>query len=632
MRRIEDQRTGRWAGHGGRAPGHGGAPAAEPSAAPAPTAAADAEPVANDLVHPPAVRWGGTAGAAVVGASLVALSTTLSDSDHDFLLIHALASVPFSAAGLVITRRTLRDCPPEYEGFWHRYWQGLLLSTLAGLAALGGVVLDSRALVGLDMLLIVAAIPIWASAGLRMLEAQAGKLSISVDLLDTAMALCVLGAPMVLLIAEPLSESTQLIFAIPFALAVFVAPAGLYVSFVNLARIPPGQRVTQGLGLALAVAFTIDATMQLARVLGGLDLALGWFVAVHATQMALLMLLPLWAHRHTTGRLARLAPDQQLRASNPMPYVSAVVLPLLALWVLATRDSRPWEVAFLIVVLLVIILLNAVRYTLMSREARQLSAELGAMAEERRLLLANMVRALEHDRHRTVTELHTQAVGSLATLSAIVQSVSVSLPSETALAVRETIAQLQGDLGDRAEELRQLMVAMRPPAFTRSGDDSALGAALAAYASELYQERSTRPVTVHVDPELELDRSTMTIVYRIAQEALLNAARHSGAHSVAVSVTEQGGNVLVEVVDDGIGFELQAVDGGSGLAAMKLFTNLGRGELTVRSSPGQGTLVRSLLGVRAHEQPGDHHASPPLTPERGPGRLRLIVGSPETQE
>jgi signal transduction histidine kinase len=624
MRRIDDQRTGRWAGRGGRAPGDGRGPAAEPSPAPAPTAVAetDAEPVANDLVHPPAVRWAGTAGATVVGASLIALSTTLSDSDRDFLLIHALASVPFSATGLVITRRTLRNCPPEYEGFWHRYWQGLLLSTLAGLAALGGVVFDSRALVGLDMLLIVAAIPIWASAGLRMLEAQAGKLDISVDVLDTAMALCVLGAPMVLLVAEPLSESTELIFAIPFAIAVFVAPAGLYLSFLNLARIPRGQRVTQGLGVALAAAFSIDATMQLARVLGGIDLALPWFVTAHATQMALLMLLPLWAHRHTTGRLARLAPDQQLRASNPMPYVSAVVLPLLAVWVLATRDSRPWEVAFLIVVLLVIVLLNAVRYTLMSREARHLSSELAAMAEERRLLLANMVRALEHDRHRTVAELHTQAVGSLAALSAMVQSVSVTLPSDTALAVRETITQLQGDLGDRAEELRQLMVAMRPPALARSGGDSALGAALAAYASELYEE-PTRTVAVYIDPGLELDQSTMTIVYRIAQEALLNAARHSGARRVAVSVTEQGGNVQVEVLDDGVGFELKAVDGGSGLAAMKLFTNLGRGELTVRSSPGQGTLVRSLLGVRADEP----SAPPPHAPERGLGRLRLIVGS-----
>jgi signal transduction histidine kinase len=622
MRRIEDQRTGRWAGRTKRAPSPGAA-RTDTAPAPAPAGSADPAVTGNAFVHPPVVRWAASAGAVVVGASLVAVSTTLSDSDRDFLLIHALASVPFSAAGLVVVRRTLRDCPPEYEGFWHRWSQGLLLATLAGLAALGGVALHSRALVALDMLLIVASIPVWASAGVRMLEAQAGKRDISVDLIDTTMAVFVLGAPGVLLIAEPLSESTQLIFAIPFALTVFVAPAGLYVSFLNLERIPHGERVTQGLGVGLAVVFTIDATMQLARVLGGIDIAVPWFVGVHATQMALLMLLPLWAHRHTTGRLSRLAPEQQLRASNPMPYVSAVVLPVLAVWVLATRDSRPWAVAYLVVVMLVVVLLNAVRYTLMSREARRLNAELATMAEERRLLLANMVRALEHDRQRTVSELHTQAVGSLATLSAIVQGVSVTLPGDTALAVRETIAQLQGDLGDRAEALRQLMVAMRPPAFAPSGDDSALGTALLAYASELYQERSTRTVTVHVDPGLELDRSTMTIVYRIAQEALLNAARHSKARTVAVSVTEQEGKVLVEVEDDGVGFELKAANGGSGLAAMKLFTNLGRGQLTVRTSPGHGTLVRSRLGVRADEPPA---------PERELGRLRLIVASPDQQD
>ena len=631
MRRIEDQRTRRWAGRGGRAPGNGRALEAEVEAEPAPAAEPETEAGAeavNAYVNAPAARWAGTAGAAVVGASLVALSTTLSDSDSDFLLIHALASVPFSAAGLAITRRTLRDCPAEYKGFWERYSLGLLLATLAGLSALGGVAWDSRALVGLDMLLIVIGIPVWGSAGLRMLEAQAGRLDISVDLIDTTMAVFVLGTPGVLLIAKPLSESTELIFAIPFALAVLIAPAGLYASALNLERIPRGLRVTQGLGVLLAVAFTIDATMQLARVLGGLDLALPWFVTAHATQMALLMLLPLWAHRRTTGRLAGLAPEHQLRAGHPMPYVSAVLLPLLAVWVLAVRDSEPWAVVFLIVVMLVVVLLNALRYTLMSREARRLNAELAAMAEERRLLLANMVRALEHDRHRTVTELHTQTVGSLATLSALVQSVSMTLPGDTALAVRETIAQLQGDLGDRAEELRRLMVAMRPPAFTSSGDDSTLAAALAAYASELYHERSARMVNVHVDPALELDRSTMTIVYRIAQEALLNAARHAHARSVTVSVTERSGNVLVEVRDDGIGFELDAAGGGSGLAAMQLFTNLGRGELSVRTSPGRGTLVRSLLGVRAGEPAG--HLPPAA--DRGPGRLRLIVGSPDPDD
>src|SRR4029450_9509364 len=209
MRRIEAQRTRRWAGGGGRARGDGRAlePGSEAEPAPPADLEAGAEAV-NGYVHSPAARWAGTAGAAVVGASLVALSSTMSDSDSDFLLIHALASVPFSAAGPARSRRTLRDCPPEYKGFWQRWSLGLLLATLAGLSALGGVAWDSRALVGLDILLIVVAIPVWGSAGLRMLAAQAGRLDISVDLIDTTMAVFVLGTPGVLLVAGPLSGST----------------------------------------------------------------------------------------------------------------------------------------------------------------------------------------------------------------------------------------------------------------------------------------------------------------------------------------------------------------------------------------------------------------------------------------
>ena len=153
--------------------------------------------------------------------------------------------------------------------------------------------------------------------------------------------------------------------------------------------------------------------------------------------MALLLLIPVWAHRHATGRLAQpRASEEQFRYSNPMPYVSAVVLPAVAVWVFLTRDDRPWSVGYLTAVLVVTVVLNAVRYTVMARETRQLSAELARMAEERRRLLANMVRALEHDRHRTVAELHTQAVGSLATLASIVQAAYVTLPNDTALAVR----------------------------------------------------------------------------------------------------------------------------------------------------------------------------------------------------
>lgn len=181
-----------------------------------------------------------------------------------------------------------------------------------------------------------------------------------------------------------------------------------------------------------------------------------------------------------------------------------------------------------------------------------------------------------------------------------------------------------------------LMVAMRPASFTDpaasrpgtagratggdagaaggegAGDDAvatscrrddALSAALRAYASDLCAERvaATHPaVHIEVDPRLELDRSTMTIVYRVTQEALLNAVCHAEAERVTVAVSADGhisGAISVEVADDGIGFDTATTAEGSGLASIRLFTDLGRGEVTLRSAPGEGTVVRSLLGV-----------------------------------
>jgi signal transduction histidine kinase len=246
---------------------------------------------------------------------------------------------------------------------------------------------------------------------------------------------------------------------------------------------------------------------------------------------------------------------------------------------------------------------------MLTRETGRLAGELAQMAEERRRLLADMVRALDDDRRRIVSELHAQAVGSLSTLGTVVQTACVSMPASTAVAVRESIAQVQGDLSQRAEELRSLLVALRPlgpadpPGAAGDPPADALGPALRAYAADVGDTlpAAARPrIVVEVDPGLDLDRRTATIAYRIAQEALLTAVLHSGAGTVTTRVLpdEESGGVAVEVADDGHGLDLGAAAGGGCLTSLELFTDLGHGELTIRAVPGSGTTVRSRLGTR----------------------------------
>ena len=88
-----------------------------------------------------------------------------------------------------------------------------------------------------------------------------------------------------------------------------------------------------------------------------------------------------------------------------------------------------------------------------------------------------------------------------------------------------------------------------------------------------------------------------TTVYRLAQEALTNAARHAGAQRAEVTIREHGGAVEIIVSDDGSGFDPEAPTRGFGLTGMRERVTLVGGELEVSSSPGEGTTVRATVPV-----------------------------------
>jgi signal transduction histidine kinase len=575
------------------------------AAAPAPIGpAARRDERGAGFVFPARARRVGSLAAG--GAAVVAvLLTPLAPAGRDgFVVAHALTAVPLLAASLVWARRAGDGGAPEYVGFWRHWARACALGLGAAVAGAASPVWPP--LLDVDFALMVAAVPFWAAAGREALAISSGRRDPAVDMIDGLTAIVVLGAPGVLLLAEPLLSQADPAVAVPLAFFLAIAPAGLYGAVLGVARAPRGERVAHGLGVAVVGTFCVSVALQLGRLTGGLDLPVGVFVGAHAANLAVVATLPLWAHRTVPSGLGRLPVERQVRRHNPMPALSAAVLPVLAVYVLAWRRADGWAVTYLVGVLLTAVVLNAVRLAMLTRESRRLAGELAQAADERRRLLGDMVRALDDDRHRIVSELHAQAVGSLSTLGTVVQTACVSLPASTALAVREAIAQLQGDLSVRAEELRALLVALRPlGADGVAGMHDALAPALRAYAADLGDAvpLGARPrVIVEVGSGLDLDRRTATIAYRIAQEALLTAVVHARARTITVrlGLDEPTGGVVVEVTDDGEGLDLGAVAGGGSLSALELFTDLGHGELTVRTVPGEGTAVRSRIGGRGH--------------------------------
>jgi signal transduction histidine kinase len=114
-------------------------------------------------------------------------------------------------------------------------------------------------------------------------------------------------------------------------------------------------------------------------------------------------------------------------------------------------------------------------------------------------------------------------------------------------------------------------------------------------------------IRVHMElslpDEMSLDENTATNLYRIAQEGVLNAARHAHAAQIHLRLRVAGPDVELLVIDDGKGFDPQQfAQGGMGLRIMRFRAQLIGGYLSVESRPGAGTTLRCRCPVQMSKE------------------------------
>jgi signal transduction histidine kinase len=124
-------------------------------------------------------------------------------------------------------------------------------------------------------------------------------------------------------------------------------------------------------------------------------------------------------------------------------------------------------------------------------------------------------------------------------------------------------------------------------------DDLGLPAALEWIARQT-REQEAFDVDVIADDGASIPAPLASVLYRIAQEALRNAARHAGAKHVEIFLRRAPGSATLEVRDDGRGFDVRRAEErrpGMGLFSMRERVGLVNGSLVVESTPGRGTRV-----------------------------------------
>jgi two-component system sensor histidine kinase UhpB len=202
---------------------------------------------------------------------------------------------------------------------------------------------------------------------------------------------------------------------------------------------------------------------------------------------------------------------------------------------------------------------------------------------ERRRAGSAALRAQEEERARIARDLHDEVNQSLTGLLLRLEAVREAAPPELEPELAETRA-----LANKAmEELLSLARQLRPTAL----DDLGLAAAIGGQVEQL--ERSGLSAELLVEGDFaELADDVQLVVYRVAQEALSNAARHSGAGRIEVSLRRAGDGVELDVGDDGSGFAFERSERGLGIGGMRERALLIGAELTIESRPGEGTTVR----------------------------------------
>lgn len=189
--------------------------------------------------------------------------------------------------------------------------------------------------------------------------------------------------------------------------------------------------------------------------------------------------------------------------------------------------------------------------------------------------------AQEEERRRIAQELHDEVGQTLTAVLLELKRVGDHAPP----GIRAELAEVQETTRNSLDEIRRIARRLRPGVLAELGLDSAIRSLAAEFSTGGPQVRH------HIDADLpELGDDRELVLYRVAQEALTNAARHSGARTIEVCLRRHRGEVRLRISDDGRGFG--SAPEGAGIRGMRERALLVGAALTVGSAAGGGTEVR----------------------------------------
>jgi two-component system, NarL family, sensor histidine kinase UhpB len=220
-------------------------------------------------------------------------------------------------------------------------------------------------------------------------------------------------------------------------------------------------------------------------------------------------------------------------------------------------------------------------------DTRRLAAAFNAMIErletERRESAGMALAVQEGERQRIARELHDEVGQTLTAMLLQIESIFADAPPQ----LQGHLDELRETARSGAEDVRRIAQRLRPQALEELGLQSAL-----VVLSDQFAEQTRVPVSRRIESDLSLSPQDELVIYRVAQEALTNIARHAHATSAEIELGSDGdGAAVLTVRDDGRGFDARSPLASYGVRGMRERALLIGATIQITSTEGTGTEV-----------------------------------------
>ncbi|MBI5650333.1 MAG: HAMP domain-containing protein [Chloroflexi bacterium] len=248
--------------------------------------------------------------------------------------------------------------------------------------------------------------------------------------------------------------------------------------------------------------------------------------------------------------------------------------------------------------------------TELEQRVEQRTRQLADAERDRRELLRKLVVAQEEERRGLARELHDETSQALTALVVGLETATTA-PAQSADEIKDRLVPIKTMATEMLREIQRIIHDLRPAIL----DDLGLVQAIDWYAESRLKPYHIQVAMETAGTEKRLPSEVETVVFRIAQEAINNIARHAGAENVSISLDFTEEFVVLQVEDDGQGFDPNVVmargngNAGFGLSCIRERAALFGGTAQVESHAEQGTIITAKIPLKGTRENGQDSSS-----------------------